>query len=232
MVIGTVEKLAACDRPDERRLALVLLEKLCDRFPERIAFHLEYARLLQLDGAGTRAREVWRELLRRDPGLVEARFNLAKSLVENGDETGAARQYQILLERYPDYCDALFNLANLRQCQGDHAGATELYQKLLRYRPEWTEAWINLAAVYHRQRQDNLSRACLEKALLIEPDNVLAHWNLGQLLLLAGDWEAGWREFEWRCRREQAFKPECTLELPEWQGENLEGRRLLLWSEQ
>ncbi len=232
LVVEILEKLTAGDDTKGCRLVLELLRELSVRFPNQIPFRLEYARQLQLSGQGERAREVWERLLEGDPELVVARFNLARSLAESGATEAAAVHYEILLRQDPHNNDARYNLANLRQRQGDFAAAVTLYQELLRSRPEWVEVWINLALAYKWLQRSHLARACLEQALLIDPENVLAHWNLSLVLLQAGCWSIGWREFAWRLRRQQAFVPGLIATIPEWRGESLEGRRFLLWSEQ
>jgi hypothetical protein len=57
-----------------------------------------------------------------------------------------------------------------------------------------------------------------------------AHKNRGMNLLHLGDFEHGWREFEWRWRckdfRKRAFRK------PAWDGSSLRGQRILLYTEQ
>ena len=56
------------------------------------------------------------------------------------------------------------------------------------------------------------------------PQDGELHNALGQLLLLTGDFAAGWEECEWR--------PQRALPLPRWRGEPLSGARILVHGEQ
>jgi ADP-heptose:LPS heptosyltransferase len=62
---------------------------------------------------------------------------------------------------------------------------------------------------------------------LIDEDyrNPVLHYSLGQLLLLKGDFKAGWLE----CERREKQRP---MPFPRWRGQMLKGERLLIHGEQ
>src|SRR5262249_23728403 len=62
------------------------------------------------------------------------------------------------------------------------------------------------------------------------PDDPGTRWNRALLLLLGGEFQQGWKEYEWRWRRPDAQMRQ--LAQPRWKGEPLEGRRILVYSEQ
>lgn len=127
---------------------------------------------------------------------------------------------------------ALFNLAGLQYRSGLPKAALLSYRRLLAAAPEHVGAWINYAKACKTTGDLRQAELCLRRALIIEPENVTAHWNLAHLLLSQGCFAEGWREYEWRFRRPEAFIPEGLDKIPAWRGEDLAGRRLLLWSEQ
>ena len=51
------------------------------------------------------------------------------------------------------------------------------------------------------------------------------------LLLQQGEFDEGWREYEWRWAAADGPQPRATA-LPTWQGESLAGKTLLVWGEQ
>ena len=63
-------------------------------------------------------------------------------------------------------------------------------------RSQWSIYVIGI--VYQQKKQFDLSIKSFEKCIEIMPDYPEAHLNLGLCLLLVGDYENGWREFEWR----------------------------------
>ncbi len=60
------------------------------------------------------------------------------------------------------------------------------------------------------------------------PDYAEAHLNLGLCYLLIGEYEKGWREYEWR---RKILKTEDAKLAKEWTGQNLENKTLLVLDE-
>src|SRR5262249_22249091 len=85
------------------------------------------------------------------------------------------------------------------------------------------------SAVKALQRPDEAA-ACYEMALRYEPDSASNHWNLALALLQAGDFERGWREYEWRWKRPTT--PMRPMRQPASDAQPLQGRTVLLWCEQ
>ena len=73
-----------------------------------------------------------------------------------------------------------------------------VFIKQLELSPEHTGAYILLGVVYQEKKQFDLSIKSFEKCLEIMPNYAEAHLNLGLCYLLVGDYENGWREYEWR----------------------------------
>ncbi len=81
-------------------------------------------------------------------------------------------------------------------------------------------------------RQGRLDEAIAIYRAIIRaaPDNALAHYHLAQVLLLKGDWLAGWRELEWRW---PAFlRKQRDYGVPLWDGRPLSGDTIFLHAEQ
>jgi tetratricopeptide (TPR) repeat protein len=72
--------------------------------------------------------------------------------------------------------------------------------------------------------------ACVRKAVELREDFQEAAWNLSCLSLQHGDFDAGWRFYE--ARRAHKRTNWTKLDGPEWRGEDLTGKRLLLYGEQ
>ncbi|MBP2298676.1 tetratricopeptide repeat protein [Azospirillum picis] len=74
--------------------------------------------------------------------------------------------------------------------------------------------------------------ADFDRALAARPQDAGLHWNRGFARLLAGDYEGGWPEFDWRRHDDRAEPPWRRLDRPTWRGEPLAGRTILLYAEQ
>ena len=68
------------------------------------------------------------------------------------------------------------------------------------------------------------------KAIEINPDYIDAHKNLGIVLLLQGDFQRGWQEYEWRLKSDDL----CIANRAQtrWDGSSLSGKTILLYAEQ
>jgi hypothetical protein len=74
--------------------------------------------------------------------------------------------------------------------------------------------------------------ASFREALRLQPDQADAHANRGMALLLAGQFEEGWREFEWRWKTAFMATRARNFAAPLWNGEAIGDRVLLLHAEQ
>jgi tetratricopeptide (TPR) repeat protein len=84
-----------------------------------------------------------------------------------------------------------------------------------------------------RLNQNRLDEAIIgfRRATTIDPTSPDARRNLGMALLVGGCFEEGWREYEWRLRCKDA-PTHASMPKPRWNGEPLNGRRILLHGEQ
>jgi tetratricopeptide (TPR) repeat protein len=69
-------------------------------------------------------------------------------------------------------------------------------------------------------------------ALNLSPGLALAHWNISLSLLSLDDFDAGWREYQWRWFWDRFPEPWRRLSTPQWKGESLEGKRICVYGEQ
>ena len=84
------------------------------------------------------------------------------------------------------------------------------------------------------QELGEVARAIAEydRSIMLKPDFAFAYWNKSQALLLQGQFEEGWKLFEWRWK--SATKDEGrTFDIPLWLGDSpLAGKTILVWAEQ
>lgn len=80
----------------------------------------------------------------------------------------------------------------------------------------------------------NLDKAiAIQKSVLeAEPSNVLARWNLAIHQLQAGHLPEAFENYEVRWNWSDFPSDRRTFGIPRWQGENPEGKRILVWREQ
>ncbi len=74
--------------------------------------------------------------------------------------------------------------------------------------------------------------AAYDRAIAAEPDDALARYHRGFILLARGDYEAGWAAQEWRLKTSAFSRPELLKVAPLWKGEDATTKKVLLHSEQ
>lgn len=88
----------------------------------------------------------------------------------------------------------------------------------------------NLGNMYRSIGDAESALKCYEEAVRLNPNDADAHVAQSLMQLLTGDYKNGWREFEWRWKNGQM--PPRGLPFKEWNGEALDGKSILIYSEQ
>lgn len=76
------------------------------------------------------------------------------------------------------------------------------------------------------------ARRSFEMALKLDPGLATARYSLGAMLLAEGRLKEGFELYEARHEIAAFRNPKPSLPFPEWRGEPLQGKRLLIWPEQ
>lgn len=114
-------------------------------------------------------------------------------------------------------------------CMGRFEEATNYLLYLLQLQPSHVEGLANLGAVYFRMNRLEAAEAYLMKAIALSPTYASARSNLGMTRLLQGRFLEAWKEYAYRTEANKLFK---RPRYPEWHGEPLLGKKLLLVCEQ
>jgi len=94
------------------------------------------------------------------------------------------------------------------------------------------KAQMNLGAALVRQEKFEEAMPHLERAIALAPDYALAHMHRASVLFRRRDLPAAFAEYEWRFRCKGFPTPWRNYPQPAWDGSPLDGRTILLWSEQ
>jgi Flp pilus assembly protein TadD len=176
------------------------------------------------------AEASYRQALRLGPDSVETMVNLGNVLVERGDLEGAIDLLHQAVALRPDFTQAHINLAHALMRLGRYAEAAARYGEALRLHPGSADVLDSLGTL--RMKEGRLGEAMehFEKAVSLKPDHADARLHRALGWLIAGDFERGWPEFEWRWRS-RGFQ-ERRLPRPRWDGSSPAGRTILLYAEQ
>ena len=176
------------------------------------------------------AEACYREALRLRPAFADALYNLgnALGLLDRPGEAEAC--YRRALADRPAFSEAAINLGNLLRAAGRRDEAEACYREALRLRPGSALAWNNLGLVLADRGRFDEATAHYQESLRLAPDFAEARRNRGLVRLLLGDWPRGWPDYEWRWRCPDLPPP--RIPGPAWDGSRLDGRTILLYTEQ
>ncbi len=206
-----------------------LYRQILQAAPGNPAAHFHLGRILIARGRLDEAVACYRESLRLNPASAAAHNNLGDALLRRGRLPEAASVLREAVRLKPDFPEAHCNLGLALATQGRWEEATAFLAEAIRLRPNYAVAHYNLSYAFREWGKFREGLACLDEAIRLKPDYAEAHRDRGMILLLRGDWEPGWREYEWRCRCEACPPPPP---LPPWDGSPFRSRTLLLRAEQ
>lgn len=155
--------------------------------------------------------------------------NLAVALETAGDAARAVQLYRQLLQRNSRDAWTCNNLATLLKAQGSLEEALGLFQRALEIDSEYPAAFYNLGNVLKELGRPDEALQPYGRAAALEPGNPTYGVDFGFALLASGQWLEGWPWYEYRDGRHFNRPP---LHGPEWRGEPVDGKSLLLYSEQ
>jgi Tfp pilus assembly protein PilF len=183
----------------------------------------------QLLGNAAESLANYERVLRLEPDHVATLNNVGVALHALGMPREAAASLRIAIRIKPDYAEAHSNLGNSLKDQGDLDGAVACYRRAIEIDSSYFDAYNNLGNGLRAQGHLAESVTCYERALELKPDNPEMHLNRALAWLQMGDFERGWREFEWRLKcRDYAIPP---IAAPRWDGRPLDGKTILLYAD-
>lgn len=141
--------------------------------------------------------------------------------------------FERLLAIQPDRIDARYAMGAILSAMDRDEEAIGCYRKVLEMVPDHVYALNNLGLLLREQGEIDQAVAAFQKAIEIKPDQPPPHWNLSHALLLTGNFESGWQEFEWRLKKDDwqiANSRRCQV--PLWSGESFAGKTMLVHDEQ
>jgi Flp pilus assembly protein TadD len=188
---------------------------------------------LQRLGAIDEAETAWRRALALLPDDANLHTNLGLLLEERGALAEAEQHQRRAVALAPDSAPILTNLGDLLAHHDRPDEANALYHAALARDPDFATAHCNLGVLLADQNDAAGAEAALRHALALRPDFPQCRVNLAQLLLAQGRFDEGWPHHESRLERAR-HKGEVpsSATTPQWQGEPLQGRTIIVLPEQ
>ncbi len=170
-------------------------------------------------------------VLARSP-TAEAHRNRGAALARLRRLPEAIASYDAALAADPRSAQAHNDRAAALNDLGRAAEALAAADRAIALDPALVDAHNNRGVALFTLRRLDEARPCFDQALAIEPEAVEPHMNRATARLLAGDLAGGFAEYRWRWRAAGARHGRPEVAAPDWEGEPLDGRRLLVFAEQ
>lgn len=153
-------------------------------------------------------------------------------LIDQGELDKAVLLFLELLNQNPLLVEAHCSLGMAFYQQDRLDEAMECFQQALSLKPDYLDAQINIASTLRDQGRVDESIEAFQKIIQQHPDLPDPHYGLALSLLLKGDYENGWREYEWRWNSSNSPQQKPKLKGKEWRGEPLDYKTILVYCEQ
>jgi len=228
--------------------AVERLRRVLELKPDYFGARYNLGRVLYAAGRREEAMEALRLAVKLRPDLPDAYIVLGAALMDLNLADEAVVTCRKVVKLRPDVAMWRCNLGNalLKRFRLGPSGnpeedvgsvedldeAAEAFEKSLQLDPNYAQAYLGLGEAARERGQLERAMACYDRALAIEPQLSEANFNKAVFLLRQGDFQAGWARYEWRWKCPGFMKAMPQISQPRWQGEELEGRRILLFCEQ
>jgi ADP-heptose:LPS heptosyltransferase len=158
-------------------------------------------------------------------------FNLYGAHCQRNRKYLAAKMaFKQALTFEPDNVTLWSNLGAVSHELFEFDQAKELLTKAIEKSPDYAAPYANYALVLNTINDHKKANWYSEKAISLDPECTLHHWNYALNMLDDGDWENGFKEYEWRKKHIPADYP--NYKAPLWQGEDLSNKSIIVYEEQ
>jgi hypothetical protein len=212
--------------------------------------------LMQARGQSAEAVDLLTQAIAADDARPDIQENLAAVYLGMGKVAEAIACRRIALRMSPDCPVASNALGVALEIAGVYQAARACFCGAILLKPDYVEAHNNLGAVLKELGDVTQAIRSVDEAIRLkslgESDRgplgdqparsstqsgsggelslAALHYNRAMMLLLSGDFDRGWPEYEWRLRLPGCMPPPWSQ--PQWDGSRLDGRTILLHPEQ
>lgn len=170
--------------------------KLQNKFDHAIRHHSA--------GRLQKARQLYRDVLKLDPGHNDALHMLGLLTHQLGDNDAAIKLLNKALQQGPESAEIFTNLGNALQASGQIEEAITSFKKALKINPDFILAHNNLGNALNLAGNKEEAIASFNTAIALNPNTALTYHNLGNLFYSKGEQENAIAYF----RKALAIEPE------------------------
>ena len=208
-----------------------------DAYDRALALKPDYVEVVVARGNAFYEMHSYDEALKEYERALEMQPDFAFGFNNRGNALNAMGRHEEALASFeralllkPDYTDAHNNRGNALLDLNRPDEALAHYESAIAHKP-LAFALVNRGSALRYLDRTEEALDSFNRAIALEPDMAEAHWNKSLLCLSIGDFEQGWAGYEWRWRGATDLTPREFTQ-PQWRGEDLTGKTILLHAEQ
>jgi len=205
---------------------------LLTAFPDYIDAYLNYGVLLVNAGQVEEAIGVFTKAIGIAPDNPNLFIQRARARQTLDQYAECVAELSEALKRFPGNSDVAHEAARLMFKMNESDKGVILAEAALRSDPDNHHKALTLGAVYQMNRQPERALETLLLAKRLAPEDGTIDWNLSLAYLANGDLANGWALHKARFRTDTTQARARQFDVPEWTGEDISDKTILVWSDQ
>ena len=178
------------------------------------------------------ARESLATASQLSPGNAKLQKAHGDACRAGGDLDAAIQSWRQAVGLDPEYADAWQNLGLGLEWAGAMEEAVTCYRRVVKLKPDDSHAHRFLGMTLTVLRRLHEAEESIARACELAPNDPEVRWQKFCLMAIRGEFPQAWNEIEWRFGLKARTTPLRAFRQPQWQGESLAGKKLLLHCEQ
>ncbi len=166
------------------------------------------------------------------PDFKDGHQNLGKAFLRFNRLADAERHFRKAAALAPNDADAVNNVGAVLLRREVYPEAETYVRRALALQPEHPGALRNMGALLEIGGNTDAARGYYDRILARHPEDAETRYQRAGALLSQGHFAQGWVELLWRFRRAAGYGMYGRLKYPYWQGEDLAGKKIMVWTEQ
>ncbi len=165
----------------------------------------------------------------QDKGVLLSLAELYRTL---GKNSNAIRLYTRYCNEHPNDSDTYFKMGLVYNALDERDNAIWAYTMSIRNNPQNVGAYNNLGTIYLVENRIEQAVEYFSHAQSIHSDDAPSGWNLAKCYFLQGELRSAWKKYYHRWSVFGAHYMSRSFQKPEWRGEDISGKTILLYNEQ
>ena len=212
--------------------ALDSYKKSLEQHPEMAEAYHNIGVILSKYGNPNEALAFFNKAIELKPQYSEAILCRGNLFFDLKEFNLALANFDLAISINPKYKEAYSNRSATLRKLGLFEEALESAAMAISISPDFSQAHLNYGLNRYELRSFLKALQSYDKAIELDSNNIEAYTNRALALLLLEKYEDGWKDYEWRLKNSTSFIDQHYHQKPQWLGESLKGKTILLACEQ